>query len=93
MRNGSSSKRVNVHILHVSEIMVTYYGYHKARRVGTLRLYGEIHAKDKNDDFVEDVIIPAYIDLYGVLDVESAIAALHESFPSAEMTETNRRPK
>lgn len=93
IKGGNSYKQVHLFIRRITKIEVTYLGYHKARRVGTLRLYGEIHAKDKNDDFVEDVIIPAHIDFYGVLDAEAAIAALQKTFPTAEMTETNRRKK
>ena len=92
-RGVQDYKQVYALIRRVTKIEITYLGYHKARRVGTLRLYGEIHAKNRNDDFVEDVVIPTHIDFHGVMDVESAIAALYESFPTAEMIEANRRKK
>ena len=93
VRGVPEYKRVNAVIRRITKIEVTYLGYHQARRVGTIRLYGEIHAKNKHDDFEEDVIIPSHMDFYGVLDVESATEALRNAFPTAELTESGRRAK
>ena len=93
IKGGNSHKQVNVFIRRIYKIEVTYLGYHKAQRVGTFRLYGEIHAKDRHDNFAEDVIIPPYIDFYGILNAESAMSALQKAFPEAEITEKGRRTK
>ena len=91
VKSSQSNKKVSLFIRRVTKIEITYHGYHKAQRVASFRIYGEIHAKDRHDQFVEDVIIPAYADLYGVLDAESAISALQNAYPTAEIIETGRR--
>ena len=91
VKNGSNYKRVSLFIRRITRIEVSYHGYHKAQRVASLRLYGEIHAKNRHDQFVEDVIIPPYADLYGVLDAEGALNALRNAYPMAEIIETGRR--
>lgn len=93
IKGGNSYKQVNLFIRRITKIEVAYLGYHKAQRVASFRLYGEIHAKDRYDNFAEDVIIPPYIDLHGILDAEAALTALQQAFPSAELTETGRRAK
>ena len=93
VKSSQSNKKVSLFIRRVTKIEVTYHGYRKAQRVASFRIYGEIHAKNRHDQFVEDVIIPPYADLYGVLDAEGALNALHSAYPEAEITETNRCAK
>ena len=91
VKSSQSNKKVSLFVRRISKIEVTYHGYHKAQRVASFRIYGEIHAKDRHDQFVEDVIIPTYADLYGVLDAEGALNALHSAYPEAEIIEKGRR--
>ena len=91
VKSGSSHKKVSLFIRRITKIEVTYHGYHKAQRVASFRIHDEIHAKNRHDQFVEDVIIPSYADLYGVLDAEGALDALHSAYPEAEIIEAGRR--
>ena len=91
VKSSQSNKKVSLFIRRVTKIEVTYHGYRKAQRVASFRIYGEIHAKNRHDQFVEDVIIPPYADLYGVLDAEGALNALRNAYPMAEIIETGRR--
>lgn len=88
---GTHHRKVTALLRRATRIEVTYHGYRKARRIGTLRIYGEIHAKDKYDDFVEDVIIPDHITLHGVPEIDTVIAELQRVFPHAEIAESGRR--